>query len=54
MDVEDYYVQGNRGWLRLQEKGGKQHDMPAHHSRKGRDNRAPGIPRAALDRHCIF
>jgi site-specific recombinase XerD len=32
MDVEDYYVQGNRGWLRLQEKGGKQHDMPAHHT----------------------
>ena len=32
MDVEDYYPQGNRGWLRLQEKGGKQHDMPAHHT----------------------
>ena len=32
MDVEDYYPQGKRGWLRLQEKGGKQHDMPAHHT----------------------
>lgn len=32
MDVEDYYPQGNRGWLRLQEKNGKQHDMPAHHT----------------------
>ena len=32
MDVEDYYVQGNLGWLRLQEKGGKQHNMPAHHT----------------------
>jgi site-specific recombinase XerD len=31
MDVEDYYVQGRRSWVRLQEKGGKRHDMPAHH-----------------------
>jgi integrase/recombinase XerD len=32
MKVEDYYPQGKRWWLRLQEKGGKQHDMPAHHT----------------------
>ena len=32
MNVEDYYPQGNRCWLRLQEKGGKQHEMPAHTS----------------------
>ena len=32
MNVEDYYPQGKRWWLRLQEKGGKQHDMPAHHT----------------------
>jgi site-specific recombinase XerD len=32
MAVEDYYPQGKRWWLRLQEKGGKQHDMPAHHT----------------------
>jgi site-specific recombinase XerD len=31
MNVEDYYVQGRRSWVRLHEKGGKQHDMPAHH-----------------------
>src|SRR3954454_7117940 len=31
MNVEDYYVQGRRSWIRLHEKGGKQHDMPAHH-----------------------
>jgi integrase/recombinase XerD len=31
MKVEDYYPQGKRFWLRLQEKGGKQHEMPAHH-----------------------
>jgi len=23
MKVEDYYVQGRRGWIRLHEKGGK-------------------------------
>jgi site-specific recombinase XerD len=32
MSIEDYYPQGKRWWLRLQEKGGKQHDMPAHHT----------------------
>jgi integrase len=31
MNVEDYYVQGRRSWVRLHEKGGKQHEMPAHH-----------------------
>ena len=31
MNVEDYYVQGRRSWVRLHEKGGKRHDMPAHH-----------------------
>jgi site-specific recombinase XerD len=32
MSVEDYYPQSKRYWLRLQEKGGKQHEMPAHHT----------------------
>jgi site-specific recombinase XerD len=32
MTVEDYYAQGKRYWLRLHEKGGKQHEMPAHHT----------------------
>src|SRR3954466_5822737 len=31
MNVEDYYVQGRRSLVRFHEKGGKQHDMPAHH-----------------------
>lgn len=31
MRVEDYYVQGRRGWIRLYEKGGKVNEMPAHH-----------------------
>jgi integrase/recombinase XerD len=32
MRVEDFFVQGRRGWVRLQEKGGKQHEMPTHHN----------------------
>jgi site-specific recombinase XerD len=31
MNVEDYFPQGKRWWLRLHEKGGKFHQMPAHH-----------------------
>ncbi len=31
MRREDYYRQGVRGWLRLHEKGGRRHDVPAHH-----------------------
>jgi site-specific recombinase XerC len=31
MRVEDYYPGGKRWWLRLHEKGGKRHEMPAHH-----------------------
>jgi integrase/recombinase XerD len=32
MRVEDYYPNGKRWWLRLHEKGGKRHEMPAHHN----------------------
>ena len=31
MRRQDYFRQGTRGWLRLHEKGGKRHDVPAHH-----------------------
>jgi integrase/recombinase XerD len=31
MRVEDYFPNGKRWWVRLQEKGGKRHEMPAHH-----------------------
>ena len=30
--VEDYLLQGRRGWVRLHEKGGKQHAVPTHHN----------------------
>jgi integrase len=32
MKVEDYFIQGRRGWVRLHEKGGKSHDVPANHN----------------------
>jgi len=31
MTVDDCYPQGKRWWVRLHEKGGKRHEMPAHH-----------------------
>jgi site-specific recombinase XerD len=32
MRVEDYFATGKRWWVRLHEKGGKPHEMPAHHN----------------------
>ncbi len=32
MKVEDYYANGKRWWVRLYEKGGKFHEVPAHHT----------------------
>ena len=32
MRVEDYYTEGRRAWFRLHEKGGKRHEVPAHHN----------------------
>src|SRR5262249_22949816 len=32
MKVEDYYTEGRRAWFRLHEKGGKRHEVPAHHN----------------------
>jgi site-specific recombinase XerC len=31
MRVEDYFANGKRWWVRLHEKNGKRHEMPAHH-----------------------
>jgi integrase/recombinase XerD len=31
MRVDDYYQNGKRWWVRLHEKGGKRHEVPAHH-----------------------
>lgn len=32
MKVKDYFVQGRRGWVRLHEEGGKEHEVPCHHN----------------------
>jgi site-specific recombinase XerD len=32
MNVEDYWQNGKRWWIRLHEKGGKHHEVPAHHN----------------------
>jgi integrase/recombinase XerD len=32
MNVEDYYIQKRRGWVRLHEKGGKVNELPCHHN----------------------
>ncbi|MGE0705738.1 MAG: tyrosine-type recombinase/integrase [Vicinamibacterales bacterium] len=32
MRVEDYFPSGKRWWFRLHEKGGKRHEVPAHHN----------------------
>lgn len=31
MRGEDYFTEGRRAWFRLHEKGGKRHEVPAHH-----------------------
>ena len=32
MKIRDYFVQGRRCWVRLHEKGGKEHEVPCHHN----------------------
>jgi hypothetical protein len=32
MRIDDYYPAGKRWWVRLLEKGGKRHEIPAHHN----------------------
>jgi integrase/recombinase XerD len=32
MKVRDHFVQGRRGWVRLHEKGGEEHEVPCHHN----------------------
>jgi integrase len=32
MQVVDYYTEDRKAWFRLHEKGGKRHEVPAHHN----------------------
>jgi site-specific recombinase XerC len=66
MRLEDYFPQGKRWWVRLHEKGGKQHEMPVHHSLVEEyldsyiqaagitDDRKGPLFRATLDREDAF
>jgi len=43
MNREDYFPQGKRYWFRLHEKGGKLHDVPAHHKAETESIRRYGL-----------
>ncbi len=32
MNVQDYFIQSRRSYIRLREKGGKEHEVPCHHN----------------------
>ena len=49
MRRQDYFRQELRGWLRLHEKGGKRHDVPAHHPGRGGGR---GVSRRRRRRGC--
>jgi site-specific recombinase XerD len=64
MRVEDYYQNGKRWWIRLHEKGGKRHEVPAHHNAEAyldvyleaagiRDEKKSPLFRS-LDRHRVI
>lgn len=49
MKVRDYFVQGHRDWVRLHEKGGKEHEVPCHHNlEQYLDEYIAGVPDAPL------
>jgi site-specific recombinase XerD len=61
MRVEDYFPKGKRWWVRLHEKGGKRHEMPAHHNleayldaAKIRDNGKAPLFRSAVGRNGVL
>jgi hypothetical protein len=51
MKVDDYFVQGRRRWVRLHEKGGKEHDVPCHHRLDAAEK--TGLPRDCFELHQI-
>ncbi len=52
LNVEDYYPQKKRWWLRLREKNGKVNEMPCHHKLEAYldDDRKRSLFRAAIGR----
>jgi integrase len=65
MRVEDFYPSGRRWWVRLHEKGGKHHELPAHHNLEawlhayidaagiGPDQGGAGVGRAGVGRASV-
>lgn len=55
MDVGDYCPNGKRWWVRLHEKGGKDHEMPAHHRlEEYLDDYLAAVPFAGNNKHPLF
>lgn len=52
MNVGDYFPQGRRMWFRLHEKGGKLHDVPAHHKAEEYVDAYIAAAVAVSDKHC--
>ena len=48
MKVKDYFTQGRRGWVRLHEKGGKEHEVPCHHMLEKYPMSMSPLPRSLL------
>ena len=59
MKVEDYFVQGRRGWVRLHEKGGKEHAIELRHPLVDRKSAGAYFPEITYNfltlmiRYCI-
>ena len=47
MKMTDYYAQGKRYWMRLAEKGGRDHALPVHHKAEEYLDAYPGSNRPA-------
>jgi len=50
MNVEDYFQEGKRWWFRLHEKGGKRHEVPAHHNAEAYVDAYLAVAKIADDR----
>jgi site-specific recombinase XerD len=50
MNVEDYFQEGKRWWFRLHEKGGKRHEVPAHHNAEAYVDAYLAVAQIAEDR----
>jgi hypothetical protein len=54
MNLADYYQNGKRCWLRLHEKGGKFHEVPATTKPKSTSTPTSARPRSEKRRRLLF